>query len=51
MESRGLQIDRSDAEENYCWFEMSGGGQREEPQLEKGQKKESMKYTDMMQII
>ena len=43
MESRELQIDRSDAGENYCWFEMSGGGQQEKRELEKGQMKESKK--------
>ena len=42
-ESRGLQIERSDAEENLCCFEMSGGGQRRELELEEGEKKESNK--------
>ena len=51
VESRELQIDRSDAEENYCWFEMSGGGQRKEPELEKGQKKESKRVKGKLRKI
>ena len=51
VENRELQIDRSDAEENYCWFEMSGGGQRKEPELEKGQKKESKKVKGKLRKI
>ena len=51
VESRELQIDRSDAGENYCWFEISGGGQPEEPELEKGQKKESKKVKGKLRNI
>ena len=30
VESKVLQSKRSDAEDNFCWFELSGGGQRGE---------------------
>ena len=51
VECGRVQIDRSDAEENYCWFEMSGGGQREEPELEKGQKMESKKVKGKLRKV